>query len=73
MIRNETVLMKFGFVARDYSRFRPSANEARPRALVKHAVDFIKECILSMLTPLRLVPLIDMINRSILFFVHIQH
>ena len=73
MIGSEAVLMKLSFVPWNYSRFIPGAYEAGSRTLVKHAINFIEECILSMLTPLRLVPLIDIINRSVFFPVHIQY
>ena len=73
MIGSEAVLMKLSFVPWNYSRFIPGAYEAGSRTLVKHAINFIEECILSMLTPLRLVPVIYMVDSPVLFPVHIEY
>ena len=71
MIWHEAVLIELRLVLGNDPRLDPGAYEARSRALVKHAIDFFEEHILSPLTPLRLTHVVDVINRSIFFSVDV--
>ena len=73
MIWYEAVLIELWLVLGNDPRLDPGAYEARSRAFVEHAVDFVKEHILSPLTPLRLAHLVSMVNSSIFLPVYVKY